>query len=95
MLRDVVCVGSAGLSEPLRCLAERLAPGGYLHVATDWAGYAEHIDEVLANSASFTCTERREHAGDAPLDRPMTKFERRGLKKGHRIWDWQFQKSDL
>lgn len=75
--------------------AERLAPGGSLHIATDWANYAEHIDEVLANSASFICTERREHAGDEPLERPMTKFERRGLKKGHRIWDWQFRKSDL
>jgi tRNA (guanine-N7-)-methyltransferase len=72
-----------------------LVPSGSLHVATDWANYAEHIDAALSESTLFTCAERREHAGDEPLDRPMTKFERRGLKRGHRIWDWRFEKSDL
>jgi len=77
----------------LRLCADRLAAGGALHVATDWANYAEHIDEVLAESNLFRCSERREHDGDKPLDRPMTKFERRGLRKGHRIWDWRFEKT--
>ncbi len=72
----------------LRLVAEKLRSGGRLHVATDWAGYAEHIDEVIAGTGLFRCIERREHDGDAPLDRPQTKFERRGLKKGHRITDW-------
>ena len=76
----------------LKLCADRLAAGGALHVATDWANYAEHIDEVLAESDLFRCGERREHDGDNPLDRPMTKFERRGLRKGHRIWDWRFEK---
>lgn len=75
-----------------RC-ADRLVRGGSLHIATDWANYAEHIDEVLAESSRFSCIERREHGGDKPLDRPETKFERRGLRKGHRIWDWRFDKS--
>jgi tRNA (guanine-N7-)-methyltransferase len=75
--------------------ADRLAPGGALHVATDWANYAEHIDEVLAASPAFRCAERREHAGDAALDRPQTKFERRGLRHGHRIVDWRFEKTAL
>lgn len=75
--------------------ADRLAPGGALHVATDWAGYAEHIDEVFAASPAFRCTERREHAGNAALDRPQTKFERRGLRHGHRIVDWRFEKTAL
>ncbi len=66
-----------------------LAPDGALHIATDWENYAEHIDEMLAQSGRFTCTERREHDGDRPLDRPQTKFERRGLRKGHRIFDWR------
>jgi tRNA (guanine-N7-)-methyltransferase len=74
----------------LHVCADRLVPGGTLHVATDWANYAEHIDEVVAQSDQFACTERREHDGDEPLDRPRTKFERRGLGKGHRIWDWLF-----
>lgn len=70
--------------------AERLAPGGALHIATDWKNYAEHIDETLAASTDFVLAERREHGGEAPLDRPCTKFERRGLRHGHRIWDWRF-----
>ena len=72
-------------------VAERLGAGGTLNIATDWANYAEHIDEVLARSDRFELLERREHAGDAPLDRPQTKFERRGLRKGHGIVDWCFR----
>ena len=73
--------------------AERLEAGGSLHVATDWADYAEHIDELMSASEYFFCAERREHRGDAPLDRPVTKFERRGLRLGHRIWDWRFTRN--
>ena len=77
----------------LELCANRLEADGSLHIATDWANYAEHIDEVLAASPHFRCAERREHDGDAPLDRPRTKFERRGLRKGHRIWDWRFDRT--
>ena len=76
----------------LALVADRLADSGTLNIATDWANYAEHIDEVLAQSDNFSCIERREHDGEQPLHRPQTKFERRGLRKGHRIWDWCFQK---
>jgi tRNA (guanine-N7-)-methyltransferase len=65
-----------------------LAPGGALHIATDWENYAEQIDTVLSADGRFACAVRREHSGDRPLERPQTKFERRGLKLGHRIWDW-------
>ena len=71
-------------------VSDRLQPGGILNIATDWANYAEHIDEVLSRSDRFRCVERREHDGEAPLDRPQTKFERRGLGKGHRICDWSY-----
>lgn len=74
----------------LALCADRLESNGSLHIATDWANYAEHIDEILDESKLFVCSERREHDGDRPLDRPMTKFERRGLNKGHHIWDWRF-----
>ncbi len=77
----------------LRLCADRLAEGGTLHIATDWENYAEHIDEALAAAGEFACAERREHGGEAPLDRPRTKFERRGLRHGHRIWDWKFIKT--
>jgi tRNA (guanine-N7-)-methyltransferase len=75
--------------------ADRLESGGTIHIATDWANYAEHIDEVFAGSSRFRCTERREHDGDRPFERPGTKFERRGLRHGHRIFDWRFEKIDL
>ena len=73
-------------------VADRLENGGTWCIATDWANYAEHIDDVFARADRFTLIERREHAGDAPLDRPRTKFERRGLRQGHRIVDWCFSK---
>jgi len=78
----------------LQLCADRLIPDGALHIATDWENYAEHIDETLADSDLFSLGERRVHDGDQPLDRPSTKFEQRGLKKGHRIWDWRFDKLD-
>jgi tRNA (guanine-N7-)-methyltransferase len=73
--------------------ARKLAPGGKLCIATDWENYAEHIDEVMATCDSFRLAERREHGGEQPLDRYTTKFETRGLKKGHRIRDWQFERT--
>lgn len=72
----------------LALAAAALEPGGTLRIATDWHNYAEHLDEVIAQSDAFTVTERREHAGDRPLDRLVTRFERRGLAQGHRITDW-------
>jgi tRNA (guanine-N7-)-methyltransferase len=75
--------------------AAKLAPGGAIHIATDWANYAEHIDETFSASERFECTERREHDGDRPFERPVTKFEKRGLRHGHRIFDWRFGKIEL
>ncbi|MEO0996652.1 MAG: tRNA (guanosine(46)-N7)-methyltransferase TrmB [Pseudomonadota bacterium] len=65
-----------------------LKPGGRLHIATDWAPYAEHIREQLRDARGFKVIDYREHAGEAPPERPTTKFERRGLALGHRIFDW-------
>ncbi|MCI0518114.1 MAG: tRNA (guanosine(46)-N7)-methyltransferase TrmB [Woeseiaceae bacterium] len=76
----------------LESAARKLAPGGSLHIATDWENYALHIDQLLAADPHFRVAERREHSGDNALDRPMTKFEKRGLGKGHRIWDWRLEK---
>ncbi len=76
----------------LELVASRLVAGGSLHIATDWAGYAEHIDRAIGACDHFVCAERREHDGNQPLDRPRTKFERRGLKFGHRIVDWRLER---
>lgn len=67
---------------------------GSLHIATDWANYAEQIDETMAADARFGCAQRLEHDGDQPLERPATKFERRGLRLGHRIVDWKYRRAD-
>lgn len=76
----------------LALAAQKLSDQGALHIATDWANYAEHIDEVCALDPCFDVAERVEHGGDQAIDRPGTKFERRGLRKGHRIWDWRLTK---
>ena len=71
-----------------RLAAERLAPGGYLHVATDWQEYAEHVLAVLAQEPLLANT--AESFAPRPASRPETKFERRGLKLGHGVWDLVF-----
>jgi tRNA (guanine-N7-)-methyltransferase len=73
----------------LALVAEHLQNDGTFHIATDWEDYAEHIDETLRSTGLFTIDERREHEGDRALDRPPTKFERRGLVRNHRIVDWR------
>jgi tRNA (guanine-N7-)-methyltransferase len=76
----------------LQLAASKLEPGGSLHIATDWADYAAHIDEVLAACETLEVAERREHSGENALDRPTTRFEKRGLNRGHRITDWRVLK---
>lgn len=78
--------------EFMQLAARKLEPGGHLHIATDWANYAGHIDERIEDAPAFRLAERREHGGEAPLERPTTKFERRGLRKGHRIFDWKLER---
>ena len=74
----------------LTLAAMKLSGAGTLRIATDWENYAEHIDETMSVCNKFELTERREHSGDQPLDRYTTKFETRGLRKGHHIWDWRY-----
>ncbi len=69
-------------------LASRLAPGGYLHCATDWQPYAEQMLEVL--SAEPLLTNTVPDYAPQPAYRPLTKFENRGLKLGHGVWDLVF-----
>jgi tRNA (guanine-N7-)-methyltransferase len=71
--------------------AERLAPGGYLHVATDWQEYAEHVLGVLSHETLLENT--AEIYAPRPATRPETKFERRGLRLGHGVWDVVFTRS--
>jgi tRNA (guanine-N7-)-methyltransferase len=73
----------------LSLLASRMRSGAYLHAATDWQDYAEHILAVLSASADFRNT--AEGYAPRPLSRPLTKFEERGLKLGHAVWDVVFE----
>jgi tRNA (guanine-N7-)-methyltransferase len=71
-------------------LASRLAPGGYVHFATDWVEYADHALAALAATPGLR------NAGDGfverPATRPETKFERRGIRLGHTVRDLYFLK---
>lgn len=73
-------------------LAARLKPGGYLHCATDWQPYAEQILEVLSAEPLLKNTADDSQGGYAPKPayRPLTKFENRGIKLGHGVWDVVF-----
>src|SRR5260363_139228 len=71
-------------------LAARLAPGAYLHCATDWQDYAEHMLAVLSAQPSLENT--APGYTPRPAYRPVTKFEARGRQRGHGIWDLVFRK---
>ena len=71
-------------------LASRLAPGGYLHCATDWQDYAEQMLAVLG--AEPTLANTADGYAPRPDYRPLTKFENRGLRLGHGVWDLVFSK---
>jgi tRNA (guanine-N7-)-methyltransferase len=74
-------------------LASRIAPGGYLHFATDWQEYADACVEVLSASESLINTASGEtRFAPRPDYRPLTKFEARGLRLGHGVWDLIFTK---
>jgi tRNA (guanine-N7-)-methyltransferase len=74
-------------------LAAHLKPGGYLHCATDWQPYAEQILKVLSDEPMLrnTATTADGYA-PKPEYRPLTKFENRGLKLGHGVWDVVFER---
>ena len=71
-------------------LASRLQQGGYLHCATDWQPYAQQMLEVLSAEPSLANTAAA--YAERPHYRPLTKFENRGLKLGHGVWDLVFRK---
>ncbi|HPU19744.1 MAG TPA: tRNA (guanosine(46)-N7)-methyltransferase TrmB [Alicycliphilus sp.] len=71
-------------------LAARLKPGGYIHCATDWQPYAEQMLQVLANEPLLANT--AEGYAPQPDYRPLTKFENRGLRLGHGVWDLVFKR---
>ena len=71
-------------------LASRIAPGGYIHCATDWESYAEQMLEVLSGEPLLANT--ADGFAPRPDYRPLTKFENRGIRLGHGVWDLIFKR---
>ena len=74
----------------VKLLVQKLAPGGYIHCATDWEDYAVQILEVLSAEEGLQNT--ADGYAPQPAYRPLTKFENRGIKLGHGVWDLVFSK---
>ncbi len=74
-------------------LASRLAPGGYIHCATDWEEYALQMLEVLGGEPLLANT--ADGFAPRPEYRPLTKFEQRGLRLGHGVWDVVFRRRSV
>ena len=72
---------------------QKLAPGGLLHMATDWEDYAVHMMEVMNQAQGWRNTAGNDRFASRPDWRPETKFERRGQTLGHGVWDLLFEKS--
>jgi len=71
-------------------LVQKIKLGGYIHVATDWQDYAEQVLAVL--SAEPLLQNTATNYAERPAYRPLTKFEQRGLKLGHGVWDLVFRR---
>ena len=73
-------------------LASRLQANGYLHCATDWHDYAQQMLAVLADEPTLSNT--AVDFAPRPAYRPLTKFEQRGLRLGHGVWDLIFRRRE-
>lgn len=75
-------------AEFVKLICAKLKSGAYIHVATDWQEYAEWVLEVLSAESQLQNT-AKDYA-EKPAYRPLTKFENRGIKLGHGVWDMVF-----
>jgi len=76
--------------EFVNVILNRLKPGGFFHLATDWENYAEHMLEVLTAVSDFDNLSENGDYIPRPDSRPLTKFEQRGHRLGHGVWDLMF-----
>jgi tRNA (guanine-N7-)-methyltransferase len=73
-------------------LVRKLRNGGYFHAATDWENYAQAMLAVLSESSALKNVSATQDYCGRPEYRPLTKFERRGMRLGHGVWDLIFRK---
>jgi len=76
----------------VQMLRPKLKQGGLFHMATDWQNYAEHMLEVMSQAEGFENTSEFGDYVPRPDQRPLTKFERRGHRLGHGVWDLIFKR---
>jgi len=81
-------------TEFLDLIHSKLKTGGQFHAATDWENYAEHMMSTLNAHHSFINSSKEGYA-ERPEHRPLTKFENRGLRLGHGVWDIIFLADDI
>jgi tRNA (guanine-N7-)-methyltransferase len=74
-------------------VCRKLRPGGLLHVATDWSDYARHILAVLESTAELANVNGPRVFAPERGERPLTKFEQRGLRLGHGVWDLVYRRT--
>ncbi|CAB0151925.1 tRNA (guanine-N(7)-)-methyltransferase [Pseudidiomarina piscicola] len=72
----------------------KLQKGGVLHLATDWENYAEHMLEVMRSAPQWKNLSPTNDYIPRPEERPLTKFEKRGERLGHGVWDMKFSRCD-
>jgi tRNA (guanine-N7-)-methyltransferase len=79
--------------EFIQLLAQKIKQGGFIHCATDWQEYAEHMLNVLSAEPALYNSQVENSYAPRPKTRPLTKFECRGAGLGHGVWDLIFIKS--
>jgi len=80
--------------EFVEVIRSRLAIGGCFHMATDWEPYAQHMAEIMNNAKGYANTAEEGDYVPRPEYRPITKFETRGQKLGHGVWDLIFERTE-
>ncbi|SNY53783.1 tRNA (guanine-N(7)-)-methyltransferase [Arsukibacterium tuosuense] len=79
-------------SEFVQLLRQKLQIDGVFHMATDWQNYAEHMLEVMQAAPGFQNLSATGDYVERPAHRPLTKFEQRGQRLGHGVWDLMFKR---
>ena len=79
-------------AEFAQLVRRKLRTGGYLHMATDWQPYADHMMKTMTQAPGYANTAGAQNYCLRPEYRPLTKFERRGQRLGHGVWDLVFQR---
>jgi tRNA (guanine-N7-)-methyltransferase len=78
----------------VRLVRSKLEPGGRFELATDWEAYAEHMLEVLEATPGLANVAGPGRFSPRPEHRPRTKFEARGERLGHRVWDLVYERTE-